>query len=151
MRKTKHLNNFSKFFGDDFCNHAFLALTKLDNQEHDNFSPEQFLKQSGDDLKNGLQKCNGRYIAINNQLTDETLERHSLQILEELTLCVNNHSKAFFQSSAHKNYIESVQDELVAADDEKQAELTRVLEEYERKLNDIQISNNLSEETCTTQ
>lgn len=69
--ENEALEQLFNIFGEGFYNYACLVLSRIDDLERNGTSVEEFIESSSDGLKNALQKCNGRYIAINNHLQDE--------------------------------------------------------------------------------
>ena len=88
----------SQVFDERALDYCIIVFTGLDSLRRDEITVEQFLEDAPDFLKNLIQKCDGRYIAVDNTASDDEKEATVNDLLEKISSMVQENGGQFYNN-----------------------------------------------------
>jgi predicted GTPase len=89
-----------KVFDERALDYCIIVFTGLDGLEKNNQTIEEFLQDAPEFLTNLIQKCNGRYIAIDNTASDDKIEEKSKILLEKISMMVKKNGGQYYNNKS---------------------------------------------------
>ncbi|CAF2061685.1 unnamed protein product [Rotaria magnacalcarata] len=90
-------------FDERALEYCIIIFTGLDGLVRNNLTVEEFLEDIPEFLKTLIQKCNGRYIAVDNTGSDDKKEETAKILLEKISAMVKKNGGQFYNN---KSFIE---------------------------------------------
>ncbi|UJR08363.1 hypothetical protein I4U23_012634 [Adineta vaga] len=91
-------NWISEVFDERALDYCIIVFTGLDSLKRDDVSVEEFLQDSPVFLQNLIQRCNGRYIAVDNTATAEEKEEMLKVLLDKIAAMVRENGGQFYNN-----------------------------------------------------
>lgn len=141
---------FVSHFGDDLYRYLIVVFTRKDELERKNETLEDYLGNIPTELEEVLNRCNYRYIAINNDVTGDAKDRQVRELFQVIDHMIQQNNNQFFTNDLYaetdrkvrkrmqKIYKEFDQRRAIEIRAIRQEQVVRVEETYQRLLSERQ-------------
>ncbi len=89
----------SEVFDERALDYCIIVFTGLDNLKRDEATLEEFLQDAPTFLQNLIQRCNGRYIAVDNTGSDGEKEEILENLLDKISTMVKANGGQFYNNN----------------------------------------------------
>lgn len=100
--ENETVKHFTEVFGEDMFQHMIVVFTGRDELEKHNQSIETFLKTVPPSLKEVIEKCNNRCLAIDNTSDKESRNRDAKEIFDLVNGLVEKHGGNYYTNEMYK-------------------------------------------------
>lgn len=120
----KTFNRIKTYFNDDITKYMIVLFTHGDVLKDKNMSIEEYMKSASDQMRTVMGACSGRYIVINNEVSDDRQLADLLQKIEEIG---GTHYQSPYQGKADDDVKKLVTAKVATAEEKEVEETTRSL------------------------
>jgi len=88
----------SEVFDERALGYCIIVFTGLDSLKRDEITVEEFLQDAPAFLQNLIQKCNGRYIAVDNTASNDEKEETTKILLDKISTMVQKNGGQYYNN-----------------------------------------------------
>ncbi|CAG2196888.1 unnamed protein product [Mytilus edulis] len=118
-------NRIFDLFGEGMGKFAIITFTKLDDLEKEQITIESYIKMAPTKLKEFLNRCHGRYIAINNKATENKKTEKVKNLVRVVDSIINKNGGNFYTNAIYKEAEAALQRKIKIVEAERALEKGR--------------------------
>ncbi|CAC5399284.1 unnamed protein product [Mytilus coruscus] len=143
--ETETFNRLFDLFGDGIGKFAIITFTKLDDLEREQTTIETYIRMAPAKLKELLNRCQGRYIAIDNKASEKKKAAKVKDLIQVVDSIVNKNGGKCYTNDMYKEAEAALQRAR-----EKKKEIEQIQSTYVQKMNSVTNENNkLAQQVCS--
>jgi GTPase Era involved in 16S rRNA processing len=97
---AKTIKHVDTIFGSQVVDHTIIVFTHNDVfLEYSNTTTEQYLTESSPELRDFLDRCNHRYISVNNNGTQAEKDATVQKLIDMISILINNNNGQGYKSA----------------------------------------------------
>ncbi|XP_063436107.1 reticulocyte-binding protein homolog 2a-like [Mytilus trossulus] len=125
-------NRLFDLFGAEMGRFAIITFTKLDDLEREKTSMEQYIKKAPAKLKEFLNRCQGRYIAIDNKASSEKKKTAKVKtLIQVVDSIVNTNGGKCYTNDMYKEAEAALQRKIKKVEEERALEKKKEIEQIQ--------------------
>ncbi|CAC5399767.1 GTPase IMAP family member 4,GTPase IMAP family member 7 [Mytilus coruscus] len=124
--EIESLDQLFDIFGKEMEAFSIILFTRMDDLENQNNTIEDFIEESGSPLTEYIEKCHGRYFAINNTATAENKAEMIHKLLNLIDTVVKQNQNVCFSNSMFKDAKERVRESRIKLEIENLKEIEQI-------------------------
>ncbi|CAC5360248.1 unnamed protein product [Mytilus coruscus] len=128
------LDQLFDIFGGEMEAFSIIIFTRMDELENQNDTIEDYIKESGSPLTGYIEKCHGRYFAINNTATVENKGKMVHKLLKLIDTVVKQNQNMCFSNDMFKDAKKSVRESRRQIEMENLKEIEQIEHVYGKQL-----------------
>ncbi|CAC5360253.1 GTPase IMAP family member 4,GTPase IMAP family member 7 [Mytilus coruscus] len=145
--EIESLDQLFDIFGKEMEAFSIILFTRMDELENQNDTIEDYIKESGSPLTEYIEKCHGRYFAINNTATAENKGEMVNKLLNLIDTVVKQNQNMCFSNNMFKDAKKSVRESRIQIEMENLKEIEQIEHVYGKQVDiNREIKNQKQEE-----
>ncbi|CAG2210471.1 unnamed protein product [Mytilus edulis] len=132
--EIESLDQLFEIFGKEMEAFSIILFTRVDELENQNDTIEDYIKESGPPLTGYIEKCHGRYFALNNSATAGKKEEMIHKLLNLIDNVVKHNQNVCFSNSMFKDAKMSVCESRKQIEIENQKEIEQIEQVYGKQV-----------------
>ncbi|XP_052085226.1 GTPase IMAP family member 4-like [Mytilus californianus] len=132
--EIESLDQLFDIFGMEMEAFSIILFTRMDELESQNDTVEDYIKESGSPLTEYIEKCRGRYFAINNTATAENRAEMIKQLLNLIDTVVKQNQNMCFSNNMFIDAKENVRQSRIQIEMEKFNEIEQIENMYGKQV-----------------
>ncbi|XP_052073721.1 uncharacterized protein LOC127711645 isoform X4 [Mytilus californianus] len=132
--EIESLDQLFDIFGKEMEAFSIILFTKMDELENQNDTIEDYIKESGSPLTGYIEKCHGRYFALNNSATAENKGEMVHKLLNLIDTVVKQNQNMCFSNNMFKDAKISVRESRKQIEMENLKEIEQIEHVYGKQV-----------------
>ncbi|XP_076107776.1 uncharacterized protein LOC143076040 isoform X2 [Mytilus galloprovincialis] len=132
--EIESLDQLFDIFGKEMAAFSIILFTRVDELENQNDTIEDYIKESGSPLTGYIEKCHGRYFALNNSATAGKKEEMVNKLLNLIDDVVNQNQSMCFSNNMFKDAKISVHESRKQIEIENLKEIEQIEQVYGKQV-----------------
>lgn len=138
-------NRLFDLFGEEMGRFAIITFTKLDDLERSKSTIESYIEDAPEKMKEFLKRCHGRYIAFDNNATEENKAAKVRSLIRLVDSIVQTNLGNFYTNRMYKDAEATLQKKIKVVEEEKELEkkkeIGRIESTFVNRIDSIQREN----------